>query len=291
MINKWGKMKKFFLLIGSLILYAPLLFGFAASAHNTDIGYILYGYSTWEEMQKAPNNVQLSYFIVSDAAVFAIDYQAIGDNGSDKYNELQQNINKTSKSFKLPDISSFITIGGGSHRAYNHQGFYYNYLNAAKYTNNSEEDALKRNERWDLGKNKILIPSIECACNLNQKDPRAELIALFVYYTHMIGDLAEGKPSSISQMKDISSYYRLLSSFISDLETASRKCSQYKSYSCNQLIIESRMLKRIITNNSGTSDPNRQDYGADWSSYIKVRELFRKYFPLIINEIGVVMEA
>ena len=109
MINKWGKMKKFFLLIGSLILYAPLLFGFAASAHNTDIGYILYGYSTWEEMQKAPNNVQLSYFIVSDAAVFAIDYQAIGDNGSDKYNELQQNINKTSKSFKLPDISSFIT--------------------------------------------------------------------------------------------------------------------------------------------------------------------------------------
>ena len=51
----------------------PLL-AMSAQGHNKDIGYILYGYSTWSDFEEnATEDEKHSYYRVTDASVFAID--------------------------------------------------------------------------------------------------------------------------------------------------------------------------------------------------------------------------
>lgn len=258
------------------------VFPFAAEGHNTDIGAIIYGIDTWKQMEKHGKdnyNDLLSYYIVSDAVVFAVDYQAIGDKSAEKYDSLQKNIQNTSHSFILPDRLSFITTGGGSHRAYNHQGFYINYVEKQKYLNISEDVAQKREQRWKLGRDEVLIPAVAAAFGLERTDPRAELISVFAYYAHMIGDLAEGEQSSKAQMKDLSTYSGLLTTCINDIRNAASKCFQ-QSLILQSFYQSAESLSRTITKNNDNS-----------LSYFEVKALLQRYVPLIIRELGVTTEG
>ncbi|WP_300792468.1 hypothetical protein [uncultured Bacteroides sp.] len=258
------------------------VYPFSAPRHNTDIGAILYGIDTWKDMQKhgqSNYNDLLSYYIVSDAVVFAVDYQAIGDNSSEKYESLKENIGKTSHPFSLPNKAEFITTGGGSHRAYNHQGFYFNYLANYEFMGISEEAAQKRQQRWELGRDKVLKPSVAAAFGLGFNDPRVELISVFAYYAHMIGDLAEGEQSSKEQMKELSTYSGLLSSFIKDINSAKSRCQQYPSNNIDLLIREAKILSKNIT-----------DYEDDSIAYYEVKSLLQRFTSQIIKDIGVSTE-
>ena len=274
--------KKITLLIFVLFSFLSAGYPFSAPRHNADIGAILYGIDTWKDMQRhgqSNYNDILSYYIVSDAVVFAVDYQAIGDNSSEKYESLKENIGKTSHSFSLPDKSEFITTGGGSHRAYNHQGFYFNYLANFAFMGISEEVAQKRQQRWELGRDKVLKPSVAAAFGLGFDDPRVELISVFAYYAHMIGDLAEGEQSSKEQMKELSTYSGLLSSFIKDINTARKRCQQYPSHNIYLLIREARILSKNITDNED-----------DLISYYEIKSLLQRFTSRIIKDIGVSTE-
>lgn len=90
--------------------------------HNEDIGYIIYGYENWNDFENATEEEKLSYYIVSDSAAFSIDEQGMGKN-IDKYQNLKENIASTKSAVTLPHYGRFISLGGGNHRAYNHQGF------------------------------------------------------------------------------------------------------------------------------------------------------------------------
>lgn len=208
-----------------LLLCIPTITLFCkdSNGHNADILEIIYGYTDYDKFINeygTDSDIVLSYWIASDSAAFAIDEQGMGKT-EDKYNSLQANVSasKTGASLILPFYSQFPSTGGGSHRAYNHQGFYWNYDERT-----DTEGGNKYLERWMLGRDEILIPCIATAFGLSVGDAKAEAIAVIVYYSHMIGDLFEGTERSVQQMTNITSYYYLMMNLESDLQVALWKC-------------------------------------------------------------------
>lgn len=175
-------------------------------SHGKDILYVLYGYT---EERKLTLEEKKAYHIINDAVAFAIDEQG---NGKTKpsYDKFKQNVYETrlGAGISLPDYSEFISTGGGKHRAYNHQGFYWDY----------RDEEPKYLERWELGRDRILIPAVSAAFDIPIGDYRAEALAIIFYYIHMVGDLYEGKNSSIGQLGPIQRHALLLSQFQSDEE-------------------------------------------------------------------------
>ena len=202
--------RRLILIISYLFLFLFPLFAKGKFGHGNDILNVLYGYADESVLETIGSEKEKqAYYIVRDAVAFAIDEQGMGrEQTINDYNRLKERIGKTSvgASVKLPDYSEFPSLGGGLHRAYNHQGFYYRY----------EDD--KYLERWELGRDRILIPSVSAAFDIPLGDYRAEAMAIILYYIHMVGDLYEGTDRSVNQLGPIKNNYYLLSKLQSDEE-------------------------------------------------------------------------
>ena len=244
-----------------------------SESHNNDIGQCIYGIDSWNEMKKQPNHVKYSFYIVSDAVAIAVDFRGGQNTNTRKYNYLQENIWKTSSPFSLPEISSFERIPGrvGDHRDYNHQGFY------AEYSSSDYENADFKKRRWELGRDQLLIPAVASAFGLNVSDPKAELIALFAYYTHMLGDVFEGVEASKNQMRGISDYYSLLCSFTKESKVAYDKCGGKNSSTFYSFMKNIEGLKRTITGNNASCI----------QAYNLIKHSYKTYIPQILRGLGV----
>lgn len=214
-----GMKKK--LLFFLILFFSFICFAKNVEGHNADILYIIYGSPNYNSFEKKSSpDVRLSYWIVSDASAFAIDEQGMGKN-REKYKNLQENVQKTrtGANYVFPTSSEFPSIGGGSHRAYNHQGFYYDYRERAV----ENDDGIVTNkylDRWELGRDEILIPAVAAAFGIEMNDQekvKAEAIAIIVYYSHILGDLYEGSEKSVKQLGYVSKYYFMLMELESNL--------------------------------------------------------------------------
>ena len=97
--------------------------------HSEDIAYIIYSYEDVKTHEKkASSDELLSFRIVSYATAFAIDERGNGRT-SNTYKSFLGLVSTTKKgkTLALPSYSYFPSIGMGTHRAYNHQGFYWDY--------------------------------------------------------------------------------------------------------------------------------------------------------------------
>ena len=181
--------------------------------HNGHIGYTIFGYSSWEEMDKnvLDEHTLKAFYVVSDATYFAIDFSGKDNISEGRYAELKLNTEKLVTEYNTefcsmpvyPDIKDFIKTGGGNHRAYNHQGFHHQYENA------------EMNQRWALGRDKILIPAVKVAFDTNDNFVYT-FISLTLYYTHLFGDLLKG---NAQQLNALSQPSEMLKSYIIDCES------------------------------------------------------------------------
>ena len=171
--------------------------------HNKDICKIFYQEKSYKRIGIGIE----SYYLLTDALVIAIDHSNPAHHKK-LFSELEKRLNnsKTGSNVQLPSFYALKSLGAGTHRYYNHQGFFF-----------EEPDNEMRRERWLIGRDEILIPSTAVAFNLAVNDPKAELIACIAYYIHMIGDIQEG---SLKSMHRLDNYRKLLCSFSNDLETA-----------------------------------------------------------------------
>ena len=241
--------------------------------HNTDVGAVLYGVGSWKEMKKKDEKTLTSYYIMSDATYFAIDYPV--GHRDDEYSQLQDNINRTDNEFVLPNLRELsVSTWGGNHRIYNHQGFYFNYEEAqgAGRLAVAFDVAEKRNERWLAGRDEVLIPAAAAAFGLQRNDPKAEIIALFAYYAHMIGDTFEGKTSD---MQAIGNFRGLLIEFEKECELAFRKGNLRQPASLTGLFNALERHRLIISKLSS------------YANYSEIKNIFMSYVPSIIHDMGV----
>lgn len=238
-------MKKLILLF-LLLNFCFLCFSLGTEGHSDDMAYIFYEYDSVSDLSKnAPADEKLSFEIMSSGVAFAIDEQGMGKSVA-LYRKFEENISSTKqgKNYTLPAYSEFPSLGGGRHRAYNHQGYYWDYRDkyidsdgksvstekvreASNYDTNVATDGWtnKYLERWIMGREKILKPAVASAFNLEVEDYRIEPIAIMFYYAHMLGDLYEGARASINQMGDITTNYYLIMQMKSDLEDSLRSSS------------------------------------------------------------------
>lgn len=262
-----------------IFISTPALFAFGQSVHRLDILASVYGYDLWEKdnWDDIPKDVQESYEILSYAATYAIDYNGTRQSNQPNYKKLQENINKTSHPFVLPNISEFTSLGQGTHRAYNHQGFYYQYeeRTVTIWENEESIEENKYRRRWLLGRDELLIPATAAAFGLDLNDPRAEVIAIFAYYSHMIGDVAAGEESSIKQMGKLSEFFSLLQELKRESKIAMDRTGRTSQNFDNMYIDVDYVSTIAITQ---FSDPTE--------SYRYIRSRFmEKYFPKIIEDL------
>ena len=255
------------------------LYAFGKSVHRLDILASVYGYDLWEKdnWDDIPKDVQNSYEILSEAATYAIDYNGTRQSNQPSYKKLQENINKTSHPFILPDISEFTSLGQGTHRAYNHQGFYYQYeeRSTISWENGESIEENKYRKRWILGRDKLLIPATAAAFGLDLNDPRAEVIAIFAYYSHMLGDVAAGEESSIKQMGKLSEFFSLLQELKRESKLAIDRTG-YTSQNFNNMYINIDHVSTLAI--TQFSDPV--------AAYRYIRSRFMiLYFPKIIGDL------
>lgn len=171
--------------------------------HNKDICEIFYQEKSYKRIGIGIE----SYYLLTDALVIAIDHSNPAHHKK-LFSELEKRLSnsKMGNNVHLPSFSALKSLGAGTHRYYNHQGFFF-------------EDPFNemRKERWLIGRDEILIPSTAAAFNLTINDPKAGIIACIAYYIHMIGDIQEG---SLKSMYQLGNYQKLLRKFSNDLETA-----------------------------------------------------------------------
>lgn len=229
-----------------LFLFPCFIFAKGKVGHGNDILYVLYDYEDEDELEaKGTDKEKLAYFIVRDAVALAIDEQGIKKVDTQKHlDDLKENLRKTKfgKNITLPSSSEFPSLGMGQHRAYNHQGFYYDYRD--------KNDPQKYFNRWMLGRDRVLIPAVSAAFDIPLGDYKAEALAIIFYYVHMAGDLCEGQESSVRQLKPINTYSRL----IDDFDSAERKILKGKQ---RKMFISSNIynaIKRIKNSVSHIKD-------------------------------------
>ena len=280
MKDQKGMSKIWILIIGILFVTSTPIYYLHSVArgtnefdHNTDIGAVLYGIGSWKEMAKQDTNTLLSYYIMSDACYFAVDYPV--GNRDYLYQDLQNNINQTKHKFVLPDIRTlYVSVWGGKHRIYNHQGFYFNY-EEAQQSGNLKIDmplATYREKRWMIGRDQVLIPAAASAFGLSKEDPRAEVVALFAYYAHMLGDTFEGDTSEMQTIKD-------MRGLISELE---REVN---------VVFNERKISKPSSITSMQSELNKARKRCSelscYSNYIDIKNILFIFVPRVLHEMGI----
>ncbi len=226
--------------------------------HNKDICEIFYQEKSYKRIGIGIE----SYYLLTDALVIAIDHS---NPAHDKkiFSELEKRLgnSKSGGDIQLPSFKSLKSLGAGTHRYYNHQGFFF-------------EDPFNemRKERWLIGRDEILIPSTAAAFNLTVNDPKARIIACIAYYIHMIGDIQEGNLKSMNQLDN---YRKLLCSFGDGLETAGAYTAGEKTEAFTSKI------KIVSTGESWASLANEKPHRANF--YLK--RYLRNNVPEVLKEL------
>ena len=214
------------------------LFAFPQTVHNVDVGYVVFGIPTWEIMRQQNESLKKAYYALSNAASIAIDYNGSTGQSSTLVN-LKSNLQDLGIDTDwMPNQDDFVKLGGGKHRAYNHQGFGDRYY----------QDAAKA-KRWKLGRDEILIPTVQKTLNVDIT--AAKLISLQIYYSHTFGDLVEGQLSSIRQMVDLSSPSKLANTMIDDLEDIITKNKDIDKISVKKIRNEQQRLRKFSKEYAG----------------------------------------
>lgn len=180
--------------------------------HNKDICKIFYQELSYKKIGIGFD----SYCLLTDALIISIDHSNPARD-QDLFSALERRlvISNTGNNVQLPSFNSLVSLGAGTHRYYNHQGFFF-----------EEQDNVKRRKRWLIGRDEILIPSVAAAFNLSVNDQKAVMISCIAYYIHMIGDVQKG---SLKSMCQLGNYESLLCDFSNSLEIAGLCTSGVKS--------------------------------------------------------------
>jgi hypothetical protein len=205
-----------------LLLLAVPIFSASGDFHNVHIGYTIFGYKSYEELNKALNplgienydNTTLSaYYLLSNASQLAIDFtnakQLTSDEETQLYRNTKERYNKSGNI--LPDARSF-EITDYEHRNVCHQGFDHIYTDAFGSVND------ERNRRWLKVGRPVLINAAKAAFSTDTVT--AEFIAMITYYTHMVADLAEGNSNC---MKSLKSFKGLVDELLLKISTYGNK--------------------------------------------------------------------
>ena len=200
-------MRKKLCLLLVLIFSMNLAFSYGYQVHNDQLLSTLYGLpGGWRSLKNYSDVTTLRYYVVTDAAYVAIDYNGI--TNSNKLLNIKKNLSQLDVDFDQINSIDYPSLGMGSHRAYNHQGFDYDYINAGV------ANAVKKQSRWNQGKN-LMIQTAQKAYDFS--DIQANIFAREQYYIHMLGDLQEGTARSIKTMGKTGSVSGLLDDFAQSL--------------------------------------------------------------------------
>lgn len=172
--------------ICAILLFPFICFGHGSEIHNNQVLSAIYGMDGWREMKHMPATTKVPYYILTDALYVAIDYN--GTSNTNRLKEINKNLNAIGKE-PIPEME-WEHLGGGNHRAYNHQGLYYNYPD-------SVDNAAIKNQRLERGRN-FLISVISRTLDID--DDRSAIVALELYSIHLLGDLQEGKTDQIPSL-------------------------------------------------------------------------------------------
>lgn len=243
-------MKNLLFLILLLIIVLSPAFSFGYQTHNDQILNSIYGFSNgWNTMKGYDNTTQVKYYLLSDAAYVAIDYNGVSN--TNKLDSIDANLKKLGVDSTLINRADYTSIGMGTHRAYNHQGFDYDYFSEGA------ANAAKKQARWSAGKD-LMIKTAKSAYNLN--DNQANVLAREIYYVHMLGDLQEGSVKSIKLMGRIGEISGLLDDFELSLKKYAREISVTDPYASRIILQQSKKLSKIkkqYSNYKGVSPETR----------------------------------
>ena len=223
------------------VIFAVLLcivsfpcFSHSSAIHNNQLIAALYGYEEgWTAMKIRPASTKVPYYLISDAAYIAIDYNGSA-SGAKKLTAINDNLKLLGKQ-PLAEME-WDSLGGGKHRAYNHQGFYFEYT----------DDSVKA-RRWTQGRD-LLVKVVGAALGIDAL--RAEIVANEVYTTHMLGDLEEGSIRSIKQHGRLQTISGTIDDFADNLTKQNNKTglSFAQRESINRAVAELRSVSTEFHN-------------------------------------------
>ena len=234
------------ILIFSIII--AVVFGFfplyslPSNLHNQQIGDAIFRIATWAEMSRKSDSVKIKYYIATNAASIAIDGKL------NAYSNLIENVSKLNPSIadKLPDLKDLKQLSGGSHRFYNHQGYYNDYgLD------------VNRTKIWVTNRDNILRPSVAAIYGIHENSGLTDIFSSQIYYTHLFGDLQEGKIRSINQMTgssyngikyDLRTPAGIITAYTSDGSMSSSKLSTKQQLIQRKYDVDFESLKRKYAN-------------------------------------------
>lgn len=194
------RMRKAVITILLMLTIVSALWSHGSGVHNNQLISALYGINGWTEMKRMPDVTKVPYYLISDAAYVAIDYNG-SSNGASRLSSINRNLEALGYN-PLPEME-WESLGGGKHRAYNHQGLY------------AEYDDPVKNRRLEQGR-RILFPVVEMALGLDSL--RAEIVGNEIYSTHILGDLEEGSIGSIRQHGRLATISGVIDDLTANLE-------------------------------------------------------------------------
>lgn len=193
-------LKRLIIYVAFLLLVVCPVSAFEEGEHSNHLCYTIFGYIDDAAIQEALNPDRIpdydkteggrtlrAYYIVKDAIAVAIDNKGTSSNS---YTNIKQRLSFT------PSLSD-LKVHAKKHREACHQGFDYKYKSSMKKSN---WDRL--NARWlDVGR-PFLIKAMKNAFSTDENT--STFIAMVAYYTHLIGDLAQGETGSMLELADFS---------------------------------------------------------------------------------------
>lgn len=243
-------MKKIFILALFIIISLNPVFSYGYKTHNDQMLNTIYGFSDgWNTMKGYDNVTKLRYYAISDAAYVAIDYNGV--TNSNKLKAIGNNLKKLGVESEPIDIANYPSLGMGTHRAYNHQGFDYDYIREGA------ANAAKKQARWATGK-QLMISTAKKAYNLT--DVQANVLAREQYYIHMLGDLQKGSTKSIKAMGKIGEIGGLIDDYDLSLRSYAIEISATNPSQSKQILKQAKKLSNIkkqYSKYTGITDKSR----------------------------------
>lgn len=243
-------MKKIALFFVYLVCILSFAFCFGYQVHNNQLLSTVYGLSDgWNSMKVLDDVTKIKYYAVTDASFLGIDYNGISN--SKKINNLVDNLAALGVSSQAINAIDYPSLGMGTHRAYNHQGFDFDYVKSGV------ANAAKKQARWDKGR-QLMLDTAASAYDFD--NIQSNIFAREQYYVHMLGDLQEGSARSIKPMGKIGEISGLLDDWAqSDRVFAQSiaKSNPVQSRIINEYADELAGLSKGYTSFTGVTEESR----------------------------------
>ena len=244
-------MKRVTLVCLYLVCILNIAFSFGYQIHNNQLLSTVYGLSDgWNSMKVLDDITKLKYYAVTDASFLGIDYNGISN--SRKLSNLVDNLAELGVDTQSINAIDYPSLGMGTHRAYNHQGFDFDYIKEGV------ANAAKKQARWSRGR-QLMIDTVANAYNFD--NIKSNIFAREQYYVHMLGDLQKGSARSIKLMGRIGEISGLLDDFAQSNRTFAQSISEtnhVQSRIINEYADELSGIARSYTKYTGVTDESRR---------------------------------